>query len=63
MKSVDGAQTEVQSYQHLLEKGGYKQLIERANKSRKDNPLGIIPWDATEHPGWYEAGLAPKRRT
>ena len=63
MKSVDGAQSEIRNYQNLLEQGGYKQILERANKSRKDNPAGIVPWDATEHPGWYETGLSVKRRT
>ena len=61
MKSVGGAQTEVQNYRNLLDRG-YKQLVERANKSRKEDPLGIVPWDPTEHPGWYEAGLSPKPR-
>lgn len=62
MKSVDGAQSEIRNYQALLEQGGYKQILERVNKSRKENPAGILPWDATEHPGWYEAGLSHKRR-
>lgn len=63
MKSVDGAQSELRNYQNLLEQGGYKQILERANKSRKENPTGIVPWDATEHPGWYETGLSRKRNT
>lgn len=63
MKSVDGAQTEIQNYQNLLEKGGYKHIIERVNKSRRENPNPVIPWDATEHPDWYEAGLSLKRRS
>lgn len=63
MKSVDGAQSEIRNYQNLLEQGGYKQIFERANKSRRENPMGIVPWDATEHSGWYETGLSLKRRT
>lgn len=62
-KSVDGAQAELRNYETLLEKGNYKQIIERVNKSRKENPLGIIPWDATEHPDWYEVTLSTNMRT
>lgn len=63
MKSVEGAQAEIKSYQTLLDKGGYWRVLEHANKSRQENPLGIVPWDPTKHPDWYEKGLSVKRPT
>lgn len=56
MKSVAGAQKEIQSFDQILDKAGFAKVLDRANKSRKDNPQGIIPWNPSEHPDWFEKG-------
>ena len=29
-------------------------VLEYAKKSKKDNPLGITPWVAKDHPDWMK---------
>ena len=56
MKSVAEAHKEIQDFKELMSDAESKKVLERAKKSHKDNPRGIVPWDPVEHPNWFANG-------
>ncbi|KAH9215703.1 hypothetical protein DL95DRAFT_435461 [Leptodontidium sp. 2 PMI_412] len=53
-KSANTANQEVQEFRRLMTAEDSKEVLEQAKKSRAENPKGIKPWMATEHPEWLK---------
>lgn len=53
MKSVNEAQASVKEFTDLMRDDASKQVFARADKSRADNPLGIVPWKHKDYPDWF----------
>ncbi|KAG4440440.1 hypothetical protein IFR05_004084 [Cadophora sp. M221] len=53
-KSANTANQEVQEFRRLMTAEDTKEVLEQAKTSRAENPKGIKPWRATEHPEWLQ---------
>ncbi|OLN85501.1 hypothetical protein CCHL11_08093 [Colletotrichum chlorophyti] len=52
MASVATAKKEVQDFQDHRKTDAIAKIMEHAEKRRKEEPDGIKPWRATDHPDW-----------
>lgn len=52
IKAVDDAQSGVKEFAELMRDEETKQVFARADKSREENPFGILPWRHKDHPDW-----------
>ncbi|KAK0099865.1 hypothetical protein ONS95_013307 [Cadophora gregata] len=50
--SANSAIQEVQEFRRLVTSDDSKKVMEQARKSRAENPKGIKPWKASDHPDW-----------
>ncbi|KAH7321765.1 hypothetical protein BKA65DRAFT_464130 [Rhexocercosporidium sp. MPI-PUGE-AT-0058] len=53
-KSANTANQEVQQFRRVMTAEESREVMEQARKSRAENPKGIKPWRATEHPDWLK---------
>ncbi|RFU78417.1 hypothetical protein TARUN_3818 [Trichoderma arundinaceum] len=53
MKSVNDAQASIKEFTELMKDDTSQQVFARANKSRADNRLGIVPWKHKDYPDWF----------
>jgi hypothetical protein len=53
MKSVNDAQASVKEFAELMKDDTSKAVFDRADKSKEDNPLGIVPWKHKDYPDWF----------
>lgn len=54
MKSVDEAQASVKEFTDLMKDETSKEIFARADKSKEENPLGIVTWKHKDHPDWFD---------
>jgi hypothetical protein len=54
--SVKSANEELNEFKDLMRDGETTNILEHAKQRRKDDPKGIKPWQAQDHPDW----LAPE---
>ncbi|KAF4848642.1 hypothetical protein CGCSCA4_v004846 [Colletotrichum siamense] len=52
IKSVEGARKEVQDFQDLRKSEEMTKIMNHASQRRREEPKGVKPWRATEHPDW-----------
>ncbi|KAH7393431.1 hypothetical protein BKA64DRAFT_87637 [Cadophora sp. MPI-SDFR-AT-0126] len=56
-KSANTANQEVQEFRRLMTSEDSKKVMEQARKSRAENPKGIKPWKASDHPDWLKRDI------
>ncbi|KHO01152.1 uncharacterized protein MAM_00153 [Metarhizium album ARSEF 1941] len=54
VKAVSDAQMEVKEFTDLMRDETNRQVFAQAEKSRQDNPIGIMPWRHKDHPDWFK---------
>ncbi|KAJ0387450.1 hypothetical protein COL922a_002272 [Colletotrichum nupharicola] len=52
IKSVEAARKEVQDFQDLRKSEQMTKIMNHASQRRREEPNGVKPWRATEHPDW-----------
>ncbi|KAH6603559.1 hypothetical protein Trco_008334 [Trichoderma cornu-damae] len=53
MKSINDAQTSVKEFTELMKDEASQEVFTRADKSKEENPLGIVPWKHKDYPDWF----------
>lgn len=53
MKAVENAQADVKEFTDLMKDEISTEVFDQANKSRQENPLGIVPWRHKDYPDWF----------
>ena len=53
-QSIDDARGNVVEFTELMRDEKSKAVLDRAEKSRADNPIGIKPWKHKDHPDWFD---------
>lgn len=53
MKGVHEAQANIKEFQDLMKDDKSQEVFAMADKSREENPFGIVPWRHKEHPNWF----------
>jgi len=52
VQSCKDAKREVQEFKDLMNEAETKKVLTHAKRSKAENPMGIVPYNPTEHPGW-----------
>jgi hypothetical protein len=52
VQACKDAKQEVQEFKDLMNEPETKKVLTHAKRSRAENPMGIVPWNATDHPNW-----------
>jgi hypothetical protein len=54
VQACKDAKQEVQEFKDLMTEPETKKVLMHAKRSRAENPMGMVPWNPTDHPDWFK---------